>query len=94
MSHAKVKFYTHPSRNDECAPGQEAYFSFHCPNGNECGLLPIAGKISFKRDGQNQNGGIAQWDWNGNREKPTFGPSIDCKTCWHGYIIDGQCKNA
>lgn len=42
------------------------------------------------------------WAWNGNREKPTFTPSINCLThnpqnpqelyagCgWHGHITDG-----
>ena len=31
--------------------------------------------------------------WNGNREAPTFNPSIDCSKRddggWHGYIIGG-----
>jgi hypothetical protein len=44
----------------------------------------------LKRDPQGQNGGIAQWDWNGDRNSPTFTPSVNCGSCWHGYIRDGR----
>lgn len=29
--------------------------------------------------------------WDGNRESPTFNPSIDCgSSSWHGYIVEGR----
>jgi Family of unknown function (DUF6527) len=34
------------------------------------------------------------WIWDGNRDKPTFTPSINCLSCpgkWHGYIRAGRC---
>ena len=91
MSAANVKFDSFDDLN--CAPGKEESFRFSCPihKGRECGSLIIAGRTDLPRDGQNQNGGIAQWDWNGNRDAPTFTPSVNCKGCWHGYIRGGRC---
>lgn len=68
-------------------------FDFACPKHNRrCGPLLIAGAPhGIKRDGQNRDGGQAQWDWDGNADAPTFSPSIDCKRCWHGYIRNGRC---
>lgn len=92
MSDAKVIF----SRLDDLVadPGQEQTFSFNCPkrNGGRCEGLIIRGKTGFKHDPQSENGGIAQWTWDGNREAPTFTPSINCGDCgWHGYIENGRC---
>lgn len=90
MSDAKVRFYTLNPR-EEAEPGKEACFRFTCPNGNQCGRLLIAGRTGLKHDPQNQNGGSAHWTWDGNREAPTFSPSINCSGCWHGYIRNGRC---
>jgi hypothetical protein len=90
MSDAKVQFETIDF--EPATPGQEQRFGFKCPlRGHRCEGLVIAGKTSLKRDGQGLNGGIAQWDWNGDRDKPTFSPSINCNGCWHGYIEAGRC---
>jgi hypothetical protein len=89
MSDAKVEF----GRLDG-SEGPEQTFSFQCPKHNRrCGDLIIAGRTDTKRDGQNRNGGTAQWDWLNapNREAPTFSPSINCGGCWHGYIQNGRC---
>lgn len=69
------------------ASGQEKRFGFECPNGNGmCSGLIIRGR---GLDAPNKT-----WKWNGNREMPTFEPSINCeinhKTCWHGFIKNGQ----
>lgn len=90
MSDAKVTYET--IGYEDAAPGQEVRFDFNCPKYNRrCGGIIIAGKIpGLKRDGQNKNGGVAMWDWDGNRDQPTFSPSIDCGTCWHGYIRAGR----
>lgn len=29
------------------------------------------------------------WAWDGNIDKPTLSPSINCQNCWHGYIEGG-----
>lgn len=91
MSDAHVKFFS--ADRHEASLGAERNFSFRCPkSGDRCGHLLIAGRApGVKRDGQNQNGGRAMWTWNGNRERPTFSPSINCLSCWHGYIEDGRC---
>lgn len=91
MSDAKVTFATLDDLG--AAPGAEQTFAFACPKhaGRRCELLVIAGRTSLKRDPQGKNGGIAQWDWDGNRAAPTFAPSINCGGCWHGYIRAGRC---
>jgi hypothetical protein len=81
MSNAKVEFET--LDYDPAQPGQERRFGFRCPNGNWCAGLLI-------RQGVN-GGGPPSWAWDGNRESPTFSPSINCKGCWHGYIGAGRC---
>jgi len=89
MSDAKVKF--HRLDDLDAAIGVEQTFSFNCPKyDRRCFGLVIVGKTDLKRDPQGQNGGIAQWEWDGNREKPTFTPSINCGKCWHGYIRNGR----
>jgi hypothetical protein len=91
MSNAHVHFLDKDKR--PAKPGEEVTFSFHCPHfGQQCGRLLIAGRSpELRRDGQNDNGGRAMWDWNGDRDKPTFSPSINCVGCWHGYIEGGRC---
>ena len=96
MAEAKVQF--EDINHDDAAPGAEAWFSFRCPKYDRfCGSLPIAGRHpGVKRDGQNQNGGSAMWDWDGKRDAPTFTPSVNCGKCWHGYIRNGRtvdCQN-
>lgn len=69
-----------------------AWVWFDCPKtGDRCGPLLIAGRTSIKRDGQNQNGGRAQWDFSGTTDTATLSPSVNCSGCWHGYIRDGRC---
>lgn len=90
MSDAKVTFETLGYENAE--PGKEQRFDFNCPlYDRRCGSLVIAGRTTLKRDPQGQNGGVAQWDMSGSQQLPTFSPSINCKSCWHGYIRNGRC---
>lgn len=92
MSDAMVHF--HSLDKLDTPSGVEQSFSFACPKyGRRCGALIIAGTTDLKRDPQGQNGGVAQWDWDGNRDAPTFKPSINCKGCWHGFIENGRCVN-
>ena len=32
------------------------------------------------------------WEWDGNLEKPTLSPSVNCVGCcqWHGYLVRGK----
>lgn len=107
MSAANVRLLTIDGAS--CPDGEKpARFQADCVNANKkrfpgerrfpCAMLLIAegphsAAHGIKRDGQNQNGGRAQWDWDGNRGAPTFSPSINCEGhCgWHGYIRNGRC---
>lgn len=95
MSEAGVRFYLDTLTADtpgEAPVGKEVEFSFQCPKQRfRCGNLLIRGRTTVKHDPANMNGGTAQWSWDGNREAPTFSPSINCKGCWHGYIRAGRC---
>lgn len=93
MTAANVTFLSFDKEEGEA--GWRQQFGFDCPKhkGRRCEGLTIAGTTDLKRDGQGQNGGIAQWDWNGDPDRPTFSPSINCKSCWHGYIRNGRCVN-
>jgi Family of unknown function (DUF6527) len=72
--------------------GEEQTFSFACPKyKRRCGDLVISGRTPLKHDGNNNNDGVAQWNWDGNRVAPTFTPSINCVGCWHGFIRNGRC---
>ncbi len=84
MSDASVTFLDigyDPVRGDE-APSR---FSFRCPTHpqNRCeGMLIRAGEHANTHP---------SWLWDGNREAPTFSPSVNCEGCWHGYIKGGRC---
>lgn len=30
------------------------------------------------------------WNWNGDYDRPTLHPSIDCTDVWHGSLVNGQ----
>lgn len=87
-----MKFEFLDANYNECPPDkQPTRFGFECPkrtNGFMCtGLI-----IRNNPDGlhvQNQT-----WEWNGDREKPTFSPSINCANCSHGYIENGVWRDA
>lgn len=89
MAEAKVRFETLDL--DDADPGTEQVFGFNCPKyDRRCDGLVIAGRTTLKRDPLGQNGGVAQWDWDGNRDRPTFTPSVNCGKCWHGFIRNGR----
>lgn len=107
MSEAQVQFLD--IEGEPCKPNEKpARFTFRCVRWNQgrdprlhantCGELLIAeGPHSIPhgipRNGQGENGGKPQWDWDGNKLRPTFAPSINCeKVCgWHGYLRNGRC---
>jgi Family of unknown function (DUF6527) len=106
MSAANVQFLT--VEGDPCPSDRKPErFTFRCVGRNRdkcspnypdltCANLLIAGATDIKRDPQGQNGGRPQWDWDGNKENPTFSPSINCEAhCgWHGYIRNGRCVSS
>lgn len=81
MSDAKVRF---DERHHDQEGGPVDCFSFACPT--------VAGRRCFSLIIRSPSHGLRpSWEWDGNREAPTFSPSIDCKGCWHGYIRAGRC---
>lgn len=75
---------------EPCPEGQKPErFGFECPkrtNGFMCSGLLIRG---MGNDAPSKT-----WVWDGNREKPTFAPSINCIGCAHGYIENGVWRDA
>lgn len=96
----KVEFLT--MSGSACPPDQNPQrFTFRCirkPEENCANLLIADAGHGIPRDGKNEHGGRAQWAWNGNRDTPSFTPSIDCRCdggCgWHGYIEGGNWRDA
>ena len=91
MSNAAVSFETLDF--DPAELGKEQVFGFACPKhrGRRCEGLIIIGRTEYSHDPNNQNGGYAQWNWDGTRDAPTFTPCVNCTRCWHGYIRKGRC---
>lgn len=56
------------------------YMQFCCPG---CGR---EGTISIRPSSDPES-----WAWDGDREKPTLSPSINCVGCcgWHAYLTKG-----
>lgn len=105
MSDAAVLFYRlnyAPCPDDE----RPARFGFSCPlrPGHVCsGLLINGADLGGGQKIQRSGAGPAVWDWDGNRQAPTFNPSINCLAhkpgdpatkyggCgWHGHIRAGK----
>ena len=74
-------------------------FGFECPRrpGYMCsGLMIRTDELAAKLAIAGPSGWLspASWEWNGDRERPTFKPSINCSICgWHGFITNGEAHN-
>lgn len=78
-------------------PGATGHLMFVCPNGKRCGVL--IGPAPVPKPNPNA---LAIWGWDGNADKPTLTPSINCIAekdgkptggCgWHGFITLGVMK--
>ena len=57
---------------------------FRCPCGcGNLGQLPLRNRDSRRRP---------SWNWDGNRDRPTLTPSVNCTgfPCgWHGWLREG-----
>lgn len=75
-------------------PGITGHIMFVCPNNRRC--LVHIGPVHIDRPTPDA---ICIWGWNGNLERPTLTPSINCQSerdgkpaggCgWHGFITNG-----
>jgi hypothetical protein len=78
-------------------PGSTGHIIFVCPNGKRCGV--ILGPVAVPRSAPDR---ACIWAWDGNMERPTITPSINCIAekdgkptggCgWHGFITNGIIK--
>jgi hypothetical protein len=75
-------------------PGSTGHILFVCPNGKRCSVL--LGPTFVPRPAEDK---CNVWAWDGNCERPTITPSINCIAekdgkptggCgWHGFITAG-----
>ena len=67
-------------------PEATAHILFVCPNRKRCAVL--LGPRQVPRPAEDK---LNIWAWDGNLDRPTITPSIDCsKGCgWHGFITEG-----
>ena len=78
-------------------PAATAHIIFVCPNGKRCAVL--LGPQAVPRPAE---GKLCIWAWDGNVERPTITPSIDCIAMkdgkptggcgWHGFITNGEIR--
>lgn len=78
----------------EGQPGATGHMMFVCPNGRRCSIL--VGPQPVERLSPEK---CYVWGWDGNLERPTITPSINCLAekdgkptggCgWHGFITNG-----
>lgn len=89
---AVMKFEFLDADLNDCPPDQAPiYFGFSCPkrtNGYMCSGLIIRGNPAGYAPTNKT------WVWDGNREAPTFSPSINCIDCSHGFIEKGIWRDA
>lgn len=82
-------------------------FSFQCPNvkGRWCNGLLICGAPLGNGSVVTRSHTLHCWGWDGDVAKPSFSPSINCKSqlgdgtkaagCgWHGHIQNGKLTGA
>lgn len=91
-----------------CPPDETpARFGFECPRrpGEMCSGLLIRTPENAPQEPPPGWRRRASWEWNGDRERPTFTPSINCLAegpsgeryagCgWHGWITNGEASGA
>lgn len=82
-------------------PAEIKYLSFDCPKGEQRSSCSVSGgaiRIKFCpiKPGQGLQKTTdmpdRMWAWDGNFEKPSLMPSINCTGCclWHGFLTNGQ----
>jgi hypothetical protein len=76
-------------------PGATARILFVCPNDKRCAVLLGPRQVSRPAEGK-----LCIWAWDGNTDRPTITPSINCRAVdddgkptggcgWHGHITNG-----
>lgn len=75
-------------------PGATAHILFVCPHGRRCSVLLGPSPVPKPTEDA-----LSIWGWDGNKDRPTITPSINCLAekdgkpaggCgWHGFITNG-----
>ncbi len=75
-------------------PDAKAHILFVCPNQKRCAIL-----LGDRQVDRTAEGKLCIWAWNGDLDRPTITPSINCLAekngkptggCgWHGFITNG-----
>lgn len=65
------------------APQDVHRFAFRCRHSERSGWC------SVNLRGRGHDIPQKSWAWNGDIDRPTLSPSINCADCWHGYIENG-----
>jgi len=84
-----------PGHSVQGYPGANGHIIFVCPNNRRCSVL--VGPSPVERPSKDA---CYVWGWNGDKDRPTLTPSINCRSVddegkassgcgWHGHIIDG-----
>jgi hypothetical protein len=63
------------------APADVHRFAFRCRSRGEWCSVNLRGR---GHDVEKRS-----WAWDGNIDKPTLSPSINCQGCWHGFVEAG-----
>lgn len=77
---------------DDC-PADKAptFFGFECPKRTD-GFMCTGLVLRDNPEGLKPSN--KTWAWDGNRDAPTFSPSINCEHCAHGFIENGKWRDA
>lgn len=75
---------------------RELVYGFFCA-GCRCSHTFRIRYESFTRDSQGRPDNVPLWTWNGDFEKPTISPSIDCNRSYperrcHSIVTDGMIR--
>ena len=77
-------------------PAATAHITFVCPKGQRCSAL-----LGPTHVGRPTPDALCIWGWNGDKDRPTLTPSINCLAVkddgtpaggcgWHGHIANGD----
>lgn len=63
--------------------GHQAWFWFVLPGSGAGGCIRLHPLTD-------ENIGEHSWQWDGNEDKPTLTPSVNCVGIWHGFFTAGR----
>lgn len=64
-------------------PDDQAWFWFVLPGNGGGGCIRLRPLTAHEA-------GNPSWQWDGNEDKPTLTPSVNCVGIWHGFFTAGR----